>query len=53
MQNMMWAIIRVVVPSAGVPTIRKNDRSDAPITISGVAMGITMRKFVVRRPKNW
>ncbi len=53
MQKMTCAISRVVDPSAGVPRIRKNDSSEAPMTISGVAIGTTIRKLAVRRPKNW
>ena len=52
MQNMTWAISRVVKPS-GVPRMRKKESSEEPITISGVAIGITIRKFAARRPKNW
>src|SRR5215207_8547482 len=52
MQNMMWAISSVLNPRVGVPRMRKNESRDAPITISGVAIGTTIRKFAVRRPKN-
>ena len=52
MQNMTWAISRVVKPSE-VPRMRKKERSEAPITTSGVAIGITIRKFAARRPRNW
>ena len=40
-------------PSEGVPRMRKKESSEAPITTSGVAIGITIRKFASRRPKNW
>jgi hypothetical protein len=53
MQNMTCAISSVSKPSDGVPRMRKKERSEAPITTSGVAIGMTIRKFAVRRPKNW
>ena len=31
--------------------MRNKESSDAPITTSGVAIGITIRKFATRRPK--
>jgi hypothetical protein len=53
MQNITWAISRVGNPSEGVPRTKKKDRSAAPMTTSGVAIGMTIRKFAERRPKNW
>ena len=53
MQNMTWAISSVWKPSVDEPRMRKKESSAEPITISGVAIGITIRKFDARRPKNW
>ncbi len=53
MQNITWAISSVWKPSAGLPRMRKKESSAAPITTSGVAIGITIRKLAKRRPWNW
>ena len=53
MQNITCAISSVWKPSDGVPRMRKKESSAAPMTTSGVAIGITIRKFAERRPKNW
>ena len=51
MQNITCAISRVVKPRL-MPYTRNIESSAAPITTSGVAIGITIRKFDARRPKN-
>ena len=56
MLNMMWAI-RIVIAlggkNGGAPIATNSVSSEAPSTISGVAIGRKMKRFVVLRPRNW
>ena len=57
MLNMMWAI-RIVTPlsgkNGGAPIATNRVRSEAPRTISGVAIGRKMNRLVALRPaKSW
>jgi hypothetical protein len=49
MQNMMWAMMIVPVPS-GAPRLRNRASSEAPRTTSGVAIGRKISRFVAARP---
>jgi hypothetical protein len=50
MLNVMCAI-RIVRKPSGTPKLRKSVRSDEPMTISGVAIGRKMSKFVAPLPR--
>ena len=50
MLNMMWAI-RIVSSLRGWPIETNIVRSEAPSTISGVAIGRKMKMFVAPRPR--
>ena len=50
MQNITWAISSVWKPSPGAPRMMKKESSEAPMTISGVAIGTTISRFAARRP---
>ncbi len=52
MQNITWAISSVWKPSPGAPRMMKKESSEAPMTISGVAIGTTISRFAARRPWN-
>ena len=51
MQNITWAMM-VVSSEVFKPTLMNIVRSDAPRTISGVAIGKKIKRFVVERPLN-
>ena len=48
---MMWAI-RIVPKPCGIFQLRKSVSSEAPITISGVVIGMKISRFVVAEPRN-
>ena len=53
MQNMMWAMRMVPKPSAPPnPAATNRASSEEPITISGVAIGRKISRFVLDRPEN-
>jgi hypothetical protein len=53
---MMWATSSVWKPRSKIPLNGGStniDRSAAPITISGVAIGRMIRRLLGPRPRNW
>ena len=51
MQNVAWAMISVRKPN-GMPTWRKAALSEMPVTMPGNAIGSTIIRLNVLRPKN-
>ena len=53
MQNMMWAIRMVPKPRLPPkPAATKRASREEPITISGVAIGRKISRFMLERPEN-
>ena len=47
----MMCAMRMVMKPCGIRQFRKSVNSEAPMTISGVVIGMKMRRFVVAEPR--